>query len=158
MKNLFLCLSAFILLSTTAATTLRAEADQRIKKALDELDVKYMIDEDGDYAITITYEAEGRSQLVYVVSETDSIEGFEIRDVFSYAVRDKAPTLEMTSDLMRTSHKSLIGAFEMTSGGNFLYIAKIPANLPPKQLHGIIRAVAAYADDAEKEILGSDEL
>lgn len=158
MKNLFLCLSAFILLSTTAATTLRAEADQRIKKALDELDVKYMIDEDGDYAITITYEAEGRSQLVYVVSETDSIEGFEIRDVFSYAVRDKAPTLEMTSDLMRTSNKSLIGAFEMTSGGNILYIAKIPANLPPKQLHGIIRAVAAYADDAEKEILGSDEL
>lgn len=158
MKNLFLCLSAFILLSTTAATTLRAEADQRIKKALDELDVKYMIDEDGDYAITITYEAEGRSQLVYVVSETDSIEGFEIRDVFSYAVRDKAPTLEMTSGLMRTSNKSLIGAFEMTSGGNILYIAKIPANLPPKQLHGIIRAVAAYADDAEKEILGSDEL
>lgn len=158
MKNLFLCLSAFILLSTTAATTLRAEADQRIKKALDELDVKYMIDDDGDYAITITYEAEGRSQLVYVVSETDSIEGFEIRDVFSYAVRDKAPTLEMTSGLMRTSNKSLIGAFEMTSGGNILYIAKIPANLPPKQLHGIIRAVAAYADDAEKEILGSDEL
>lgn len=158
MKNLFLCLSAFILLSTTAATTLRAEADQRIKKALDELDVKYVIDDDGDYAITITYEAEGRSQLVYVVSETDSIEGFEIRDVFSYAVRDKAPTLEMTSDLMRTSNKSLIGAFEMTSGGNILYIAKIPANLPPKQLHGIIRAVAAYADDAEKEILGSDDL
>ena len=157
MKNLFLCLSAFILLSTTAATTLRAEADQRIKKALDELDVKYVIDDDGDYAITI-YEAEGRSQLVYVVSETDSIEGFEIRDIFSYAVRDKAPTLEMTSDLMRTSTKSLIGAFEMTSGGNILYIAKIPANLPPKQLHGIIRAVAAYADDAEKEILGSDEL
>lgn len=158
MKNLFLCLSAFILLSTTAATTLRAEADQRIKKALDELDVKYVIDEDGDYAITITYEAEGRSQLVYVVSETDSIEGFEIRDIFSYAVRDKAPTLEMTSDLMRTSNKSLIGAFEMTSGGNILYIAKIPANLPPKQLHKIIRTVAAYADDAEKEILGSDEL
>lgn len=158
MKNLFLCLSAFILLSTTAATTLRAEADQRIKKALDELDVKYMIDEDGDYAITIPLEADGRSQLVYVVSETDSIEGFEIRDVFSYAVRDKAPTLEMTSGLMRTSNKSLIGAFEMTSGGNILYIAKIPANLPPKQLHGIIRAVAAYADDAEKEILGSDEL
>lgn len=158
MKNLFLCLSAFILLSTTAATTLRAEADQRIKKALDELDVKYMIDEDGDYAITIPLEADGRSQLVYVVSETDSIEGFEIRDVFSYAVRDKAPTLEMTSGLMRTSHKSLIGAFEMTSGGNILYIAKIPANLPPKQLHGIIRAVAAFADDAEKEILGSDEL
>lgn len=157
MKNLFLCLSAFILLSTTAATTLRAEADQRIKKALDELDVKYVIDDDGDYAITI-YEAEGRSQLVYVVSETDSIEGFEIRDIFSYAVRDKAPTLEMTSGLMRTSNKSLIGAFEMTSGGNILYIAKIPANLPPKQLHGIIRAVAAYADDAEKEILGSDEL
>lgn len=157
MKNLFLCLSAFILLSTTAATTLRAEADQRIKKALDELDVKYVIDDDGDYAITI-YEAEGRSQLVYVVSETDSIEGFEIRDIFSYAVRDKAPTLEMTSDLMRTSNKSLIDAFEMTSGGNILYIAKIPANLPPKQLHGIIRAVAAYADDAEKEILGSDEL
>lgn len=157
MKNLFLCLSAFILLSTTAATTLRAEADQRIKKALDELDVKYVIDDDGDYAITI-YEAEGRSQLVYVVSETDSIEGFEIRDIFSYAVRDKAPTLEMTSDLMRTSNKSLIGAFEMTSGGNILYIAKIPANLPPKQLHGIIRAVADYADDAEKEILGSDEL
>lgn len=157
MKNLFLCLSAFILLSTTAATTLRAEADQRIKKALDELDVKYMIDDDGDYAITI-YEAEGRSQLVYVVSETDSIEGFEIRDIFSYAVRDKAPTLEMTSDLMRTSNKSLIGAFEMTSGGNILYIAKIPANLPPKQLHKIIRTVAAYADDAEKEILGSDEL
>lgn len=158
MKNLFLCLSAFIILSTTAATTLRAEADQRIKKALDELDVKYVIDDDGDYAITITYEAEGRSQLVYVVSETDSIEGFEIRDVFSYAVRDKAPTLEMTSGLMRTSNKSLIGAFEMTSGGNILYIAKIPANLPPKQLHKIIRAVAAYADDAEKEILGSDEL
>lgn len=158
MKNLFLCLSAFILLSTTAATTLHAEADQRIKKALDELDVKYMIDDDGDYAITITYEAEGRSQLVYVVSETDSIEGFEIRDIFSYAVRDKAPTLEMTSDLMRTSNKSLVGAFEMTSGGNILYIAKIPANLPAKQLHGIIRAVAAYADDAEKEILGSDEL
>lgn len=157
MKNLFLCLSAFILLSTTAATTLHAEADQRIKKALDELDVKYVIDDDGDYAITI-YEAEGRSQLVYVVSETDSIEGFEIRDIFSYAVRDKAPTLEMTSDLMRTSNKSLIGAFEMTSGGNILYIAKIPANLPPKQLHGVIRAVAAYADDAEKEILGSDEL
>lgn len=158
MKNLFLCLSAFILLSTTAATTLRAEADQRIKKALDELDVKYVIDDDGDYAITIAYEAEGRSQLVYVVSETDSIEGFEIRDMFSYAVRDKAPTLEMTSDLMRTSNKSLIGAFEMTSGGNILYIAKIPANLPPKQLHKIIRTVAAYADDAEKEILGSDEL
>lgn len=158
MKNLFLCLSAFILLSTTAATPLRAEADQRVKKALDELDVKYVIDEDGDYAITIVYEAEGRSQLVYVVSETDSIEGFEIRDIFSYAVRDKAPTLEMTSDLMRTSNKSLIGAFEMTSGGNILYIAKIPANLPPKQLHKIIRTVAAYADDAEKEILGSDEL
>lgn len=158
MKNLFLCLSAFIILSTTAATTLRAEADQRIKKALDELDVKYVIDDDGDYAITITYEAEGRSQLVYVVSETDSIEGFEIRDVFSYAVRDKAPTLEMTSGLMRTSNKSLIGAFEMTSGGNILYIAKIPANLPPKQLHKIIRTVAAYADDAEKEILGSDDL
>lgn len=158
MKNLFLCLSAFILLSTTTATTLRAEADQRVKKALDELDVKYVIDDDGDYAITILYEAEGRSQLVYVVSETDSIEGFEIRDVFSYAVRDKAPSLEMTSDLMRTSNKSLIGAFEMTSGGNILYIAKIPANLPPKQLHKIIRTVAAYADDAEKEILGSDEL
>ena len=158
MKSLFLCLSAFILLSTAAAPALRAEADQRVKKALDELGVKYTIDDDGDYAVTIAYEDEGRSQLVFVVSETDSVEGFEIRDVFSFAVMGKTPTLEMTSGLMRASGKSVIGAFEMDSSGNILYLAKIPANLPPKQLHRIIRTVAAYADDAEKEILGSDKL
>lgn len=48
--------------------------------------------------------------------------------------------------------------FPCLSAFILLSTAAAPANLLPKQLHGIIRAVAAYADDAEKEILGSDKL
>ena len=66
-------------------------ADASVEARLDARGVKYVVDDDGDYKVTYNYEAEGRSQLVFVSGSTESVGGFKVREVFAPAARIGVP-------------------------------------------------------------------
>ena len=68
----------------TAPLTASAE-DASVKQRLDQIGMKYEIDKDGDYKVTIDFAKERRTQMVFVSGTTEAVSGFTIRKIFSPA-------------------------------------------------------------------------
>jgi len=135
-------------------------ADASVASRLDARGVKYEVDEDGDYRVTIRYSDEGRTQLAFVSGRTESVSGLRVREVFAPAGRvdrdgiDGAKALE----LLRESRRQKIGSWEI--GGSVLYfVIKLPDSADAAELEAALDIVAQVADDKEIELSGdTDEL
>ncbi|MBP5300353.1 MAG: hypothetical protein J6Y80_03010 [Victivallales bacterium] len=136
----------------------KPEADARIAAALDRMEVKYEVDEDGDYRIIIPCD-DDRSQLVFVNSNIENYGEFEIREVWSIGYRhENSVPPAIVKKAAKLSGDYIVGAWEMVGDEKLAMVAKVPANLADDTLIGTIVAVGRRADKFEMDTLGTDDL
>jgi hypothetical protein len=132
-----------------------ASADASVATRLDQRGVKYQVDADADYKITINYASEGRSQLVFVSGGTQSVAGFTVREVYSPAARIGADGIDGAKALalLAESRGNKLGSWEI--GGDVLYfVIKLPDDISAAQLESAITIAAETADNMEIELSG----
>ena len=137
--------------------------DSRVTVALDELDIPYQYlprsqQCEANYSLD-----SGRSQTVYIASQTHWFMGVELRQIFSSALvsdglfeaRTANLLLRENFDLIHGSWSVLHDPDENEHFANFSLTAF--ASLPAKQLSPLIECVANTADDMENRLSGLDE-
>lgn len=151
----------FFLLCIAAAATYAQTADPRVGKALDAAEVVYDINDSGNFVVS--YEINGnpeRSHSVYVISETESYEELEIRELWGVgAVLDDYPDYDMLAALLEQNASIKIGSWGMEYGEDevyLLYMVKVPAALSGTELAHLIYFVAEVCDEFEEEYVGDD--
>ncbi|MGV8931539.1 MAG: hypothetical protein ACOH1R_05440 [Luteimonas sp.] len=137
----------------TAAGAVRSDAS--VKARLDARGLKYVIDEDGDYRVTYSWKAEGRTQLVYVSGTAEEISGMKVREVFAPAanIGDKGLSAQDANALLRESRRNKLGSWEANSA-HLMYVIKLPDSIDAATLEIAMDIAAELADNKEIEISG----
>ncbi len=152
-----LAYAATSLLALGIAFSAAAEgrSDASVKTRLDARGLKYTIDGDGDFKVTYNYSKDDRSQLVFVSGGTQTVGGFEIREVFSPAARVEKDGINGAKalGLLAESRSNKLGSWELQ--GDILYfVIKLPDSMDAAQLESAMDIAAQTADDMEVEISG----
>ncbi len=137
-------------------------ADRRVAQALYAAGYSYTVDDDGDYAVTVRFREDNRTQLVWIASSTQEVAGVEVRRVWSPAYKTTKPlSASLARRLLAENLGTGIGywAAAETEGTTLVvFCTQVSADADGAILDAAIRAVAATADELEKELLGSDDL
>lgn len=133
----------------------------KIKRILDQAQLKYQVDKDGDFKMTFGLENE-RSQLVYVMSGTEEFSGEPIVEIWSPAYKGAEISQETLVQLAVDGQKRKIGGWQLTTGSETIYAvfkAKVPlAALTPEFMRAVCGGVASVADEMEQAVMhGSDD-
>jgi hypothetical protein len=140
-------------------STDETDVDPRVRAALDAAKLGYIVDE-GDFRLKYDV-AGGRTQLVWVASDTAKIDQLEIRDVWSIASRGKgAPPAELASYLLKENARMILGAWQVNQGPEeylVVFSAPVSATADAATLQEVIEVVMLSADRIEKELTGKDE-
>ncbi|MCX7606534.1 MAG: hypothetical protein N2170_04615 [Bacteroidia bacterium] len=133
----------------------------KIKKMLDQAGLKYTVDSDGDFKLTFGV-GNGRSQLLYIMSTMEEMGGQSIVEIWSPAYKQKEISDKVLVRLLSDSYRKKIGAWEVTSSGEYVYAvfkAKVPlSSLNPEFLRAVCEGIVSTADEIEKDIMnGSDD-
>ena len=149
-----------VLLLGTACTTLPAHAadkpDAVVKRHLEAKGTPYEIDEDNDFSIVVDL-GDGRTQMVYVISDTHRSNGIEVREIWStgYQAPDKKTLpVKVANRLLEHSHDMVLGSWVKQEEGFATFVVKVPADASSSQLDGAIDAAASSADEIEEEFTG----
>ena len=130
-----------------------------IENLLDEVELSYEIDDDGDYNVVMSLddEEDGRTQLVIVSGQAQQAveDGEDFVHVWSKAADiSDIPTSDF-KELMADSSQLGAGGWEI-AGDNLIFTVKtLAAGLDSESLNEIIDFVASTAD--QKELEYSDE-
>ena len=145
--------AAFILVSAFAPAA-QAE-DGAVKSRLDARGVKYSVDDDGDFKVTYNYSKEKRTQLVFVSGSTETVGGFQIREIFSPAARVEKDGINGAKalELMAESRKNKLGGWEL-SGDILYFVIKLPDSMDGAQMESAMDIAAETADDMEIKFSG----
>ena len=146
-------------LCLAAPAALAGEPDAAVKAQLDSMDVKYEIDDDGDFKITFDM-GKGRSQLVWIRSQTESYGDLKVREIWSpgYKHGGKEIPAKIANRLLEHSHGLILGGWTKQKEFAMLTV-KISVSATPKQLRDAAEAAADGADEIEQELTpGKDEL
>jgi len=136
----------------------KPEPDRRITQALEDRNIKFAVDEDGDVQVLFEITKE-RSQIGIIRSVTSKYRNLEIREILSVAYR--SPTDDFPSDvanaLLANSHENKIGGW--TKNARFaVYVTKLPAGADSDSFITSLRATLAIADRMEQKLTdGKDE-
>lgn len=136
------------------------EADPAVKAQLDSLDIKYEVDDDGDFKVTFDLGKSGRSQIVWIRSRTESYGSLKVREIWSPGYKYSGGELpaKIANRLLEHSHGLILGGWTKQKAFAMLSV-KIPVSATPKQLRDAAEAAADAADAIEKELTpGKDEL
>ncbi len=150
--------------SRPAAETRKPKYDKRIKAALDAKSMKYRIKENGNFTLSMSWEKDDveRSHLVYIQSGTETLAGFEIREVWAMGQGNSHLPRAELANVLAQNETYKIGAWSImrSSDGdeNLIFTAKVPADLSAESLVGILWAVAKTADAHELKYTGKDDL
>ena len=138
-----------------------ASADPRVRRALQQTDLKYDVDKDGDYKLHFTTE-DNRTQLVFIESKTEQWGNMEIRVVRAAAYIGKVKlTRTKLESLLRDTARRKSGAWELVEAGDTQmaqFTVKMSADCDPDGLKTVVWGVARTADAMEKELTNSDDL
>lgn len=160
--GLALLLTAATLVTSVqiAPAQTKAAGDPRIKAALDKIGWKYEIDKDGDFKVGMKLEG-GRTQVAWILSQTEKLDNMEIRQIVSPAYQSEGPLpATVANQLLADSARKKLGNWQTaTSGKTYiaLYAAKIPADTDVKNLESSLMAVLYSADGMEKTLTGKDD-
>jgi hypothetical protein len=144
-----------LVLALAAPVAAQNAGDAAVARRLDARGLKYKVDDDGDFKVTYSYSKEQRTQLVFVSGKTESVGGFEIREVFSPAALVDKDRIDgkKALELMAESHRNKLGSWELE--GNVLYfVVKLPDNIDAAELESAMDIAAQTADDMELQISG----
>jgi hypothetical protein len=135
--------------------------DPRVKRLLDELELKYTVDPDGDFRVVFGLETE-RTQTAFIRSETSMLSNLEIREVFSvgYECDGPLPADVANALLIFNAHVKLgaWGVLRLPSNRCFAaFTAKIAAETEAPTLMTTLLTVLRIADDVESKLSGGDK-
>ena len=159
MKTRFVVLGGMLLAACSLQAAAGNAADASIGKKLDAQQLKYDVDGDGDYKLL--FEAkDGRSQIVWVRSQVETLGGMRIREVLSIGgklskvkgTEDIAAQAVLTSGAMLKSSSQKLGGWVLKPDGEdsvFYYVAQVPADLNSDDHDTVARMVAKSADEFE---------
>ncbi len=138
------------------------QSDSRVRKALDDLDLNYEVDSDGDFRLIMSFD-DDRSQLLWVNSNTETLGSMEIREVWSFAFKadeDEPISRKRLEYLLQQNAQLKMGAWQPSSNGrNVIFCATVSARASGDALRQAIRLVAISADELEKDWAnGTDDL
>ncbi len=160
MKRLLLLGAILALIATPLVYG--ATPDTRVKSILEQLDLQYEINDNGDFILIFTLE-DKRTQLCFLNSGTETYEGMEIREIWSPAYKSTGPiSSKIANTLLEDSFKKKIGAWQslIQSDGITriaIFSAKIDANCDASTLGPTIVAVVKAADEMEQTLSGTDK-
>ncbi|MDX1454408.1 MAG: hypothetical protein R3217_03040 [Gammaproteobacteria bacterium] len=135
-----------------------APVDEFIQGQLDALELSYDIDEDNDFRLIYKFD-DGRSQAVFVRSQTYESSGIAMRDVWSYGYTHptKYLPMELERELLFASYEGVMGGWAR-EGNAVVYMVKIRADAPAEMLEAAINEAIEQADELEAELAGDDRL
>lgn len=164
MKNIVLLVSACLIAAWCIAPGAYAqvgdaapEYDERVKASLEEKDVVYSIDSDGDFKVE--FETEGdRTQLAFIISQTYEYGNFEIREIHAYAY--EAPGGEfppaIMQKLLEDSFTRKLGAWAIVD--NYaVFVTRIAADADAESLWNALVFTLESADEMEAELSGDTD-
>ena len=138
----------------------KSKADARLIKALKAAGYKY---EEIDQGVLKLYfeTSDGRSQQVFVASQTQKTASLETRKIWATAMKreDQLPA-PIANKLLMDTDKVAFGAWELVKwadGYRVLFVTSVPADLAPDDLKTAIRLVFSKADTMEKELTNADK-
>ncbi|MCX7930618.1 MAG: hypothetical protein N2663_07865 [Chlorobi bacterium] len=138
----------------------KGKPDPRVKAILEEADVKYTIDGDGDYRVVNRVDST-RTQLAWILSRTSNYGKIEVRDVISIAYKTSENlSPRLMQRLLEANNRTKIGAWAIQREGDqtiVLFRTQIAANTDALLLLHAILAVTLSADALEQELLGTDD-
>jgi hypothetical protein len=136
-----------------------ASGDPRVAAALKAADLAYSIDA-GDFRLEYDVD-QGRSQRVWVASETARIDQLEIRDVWSVAARGKGEVpAELARMLLKENVRMILGAWQVNQSQDeylVVYSAQVDAAADAAILQKAIEVVMFSADRIEKQLSDKDD-
>ena len=153
-KRRLMSLCALAGLMISAAVPAAAE-DARVADRLDQEGLKYEVDLNGNYKLTFNYQAEGRTQLVFVSSDTQTVGGLAIREVFSPAgwVEKDGIDGAKALELLEESGSNKVGSWELRDGVIF-FVVKVLDSISAAELNTLLGVVSQTADDKEIQLSG----
>ena len=158
-KRAVLVIALILLVIQGVCVHAEGESDQRVEALLGELELKYQIDSDGDFRLILKLDS-GRTQLVFVNSRTETLDEFEIREIWSVAYVASTSLSSFTANmLLLDSYKKKIGAWQtVKDDGKYIvmFAAKIPADCEASMLNSTLWGVAESADQMERDLTGKD--
>lgn len=146
-----------------AAVALPAQAadkpDPLVKRHLEAKATPYEVDDDNDYAITVDM-GDGRTQVVYVMSDVNRVDGLAVREIWStgyQSVEKGLLPVNVANRLLEHSHEVILGSWVKQGDGYGVFVVKVPADASADQLDSAIDSAASTADMLEKEFTGETD-
>ncbi len=136
--------------------------DQRVRRLLDELGLKYDIDGSGDFAVPFTV-GEDRSQTIYIDSDTRYVDRLEVRHVWSIGLRSEAPLpADVANALLVYNANVNLGAWQLIREEDdeaciAIFLIPIAADTSAKALLSVMHAVGTAADVIEEKLTDEDK-
>ena len=137
-------------------------ADPRVRDILEQEKIPYIITNKGNFAIERKVGKTGRTQIVYISSDTDKPQNIEWREIYTYGQRITATVdPKLAQKLLDSNSRLILGAWEIDQdpgkAGYAVFSVKVPVSSSPEALVDAIDVSASVADALEKETTGKDE-
>ena len=133
----------------------RALIEGLLKKA----ELKYTVDDDGDYKLVFEVNDCTRTQVMWIETDIREVDGYRVLRLVSVAYLGTL-TKPMAMELLADAYKiGFWGILRKDDGGcRVLFIAQVPASISPKDLKTCCEAVTEVADRLERKWSDSDSL
>ena len=142
-------------------TTVPKAGDERVAVALRAIGLTPKTDSDGDYKLEVPT-TDGRTQLVWVISQTQAWGELEIREVWSPAFKTSGKLdLAMARRLLSENDAKKLGAWRVVGTGDkevAVFAVHVDAAATGDVLKDVIDLVKSVADSMEKDVVGTDDL
>src|SRR4051812_19328228 len=137
------------------------QADSRVQALLDELELKYDIDSDGDFRVGFELD-DGRAQLGFIRSETTQFGKFDIREVFAVAHISEGPLpADLANALLIYNAHVKLGSWRVERQPDdkcvVVFAVQIAADPDPKSLYTAMSLVVHTADNVERKLDADDK-
>jgi len=134
--------------------------DSGLQTQLDQAGLTYTMTTKGNVKVVFT-EPESRQQTVYIRGTTDTLDGLELREIWSLAgTLDPEPDTQVLLDLLTGGGSETLGAWNLEKsddGWLVYYSAKLPTDMSGTDLRSALEAIASVADRKEKDLFDNDE-
>ena len=137
------------------------QGDRRVQALLNDLELKYEIDNDGDFKVAFELEG-GRSQVAFIRSETESLGKFEIREIFSVGYTSEGPlNADIANALLIYNAHVKLGSWQVARQHDdtciAIFSAQIAANTDAKSIFTTLVAVIQTADEVEAKLTNGED-
>ena len=137
------------------------QADERVRRALDQAGMDYEVDSDADFKIELDCK-NNRTQVIWIKSATMEYDPFEIREVFSVSYKGANPPDARTLlDLMIQNGSRKIGGWQIEKWGNdytVIFSVRVSATASGNELKTLVELVKNETDPMEIKLTnGKDD-